>query len=94
MSCSIEASHLALRGIWKWGTYGKEGTQPMRKVLLKDLSDNHLRAILNTQDHLTEGVVKLFEQEVFYRSEQGIEVGEQEQTNGMDAVWKLAKEQD
>ena len=36
----------------KWGTYGKNGNSKLEYKLLKDLSDNHLCAILNTQESI------------------------------------------
>jgi hypothetical protein len=35
-----------------WGTYGKNGDQPLKYVLLKDMSDEHIQAILETQVHI------------------------------------------
>lgn len=36
-----------------WGTYGKNADQPLRFVLLKNMSDEHIQAILDTQFHIT-----------------------------------------
>ena len=36
-----------------WGSYGKKGNLPLRKVLLKDRPINHLKSILRTQNHIT-----------------------------------------
>lgn len=42
--------HEEFRGIFEWGTYGKNGDEPLRYIKLKDISDNHLDNIIN---HLT-----------------------------------------
>jgi hypothetical protein len=35
-----------------WGTYGKDGKQPLRYVPIKDLEADHIQAILDTQDQI------------------------------------------
>ena len=39
-----------------WGTYGKEGNQPLRWVQLDNCSDEHLQAILDTQQLVERGI--------------------------------------
>ena len=56
-----------------WGSYGKDG----KLIAIKDLSDLHICAILETQLHIkgtpTEWLLKI---EQSYRKEKGIEVRE------------------
>ena len=58
-----------------WGSYGKDGNQPRKEIFIKDLSDLHICAILETQQHIkgspTEWLLKI---EQSYRKEKGIEV--------------------
>ena len=58
-----------------WGSYGKDAKQPRKEILIKDLSDLHICAILETQLHIkgtpTEWLLKI---EQSYRKEKGIEV--------------------
>lgn len=60
-----------------WGSYGKDGNQPRKEIFIKDLSDLHISAILETQWHIkgtpTEWIMKI---EQSYRKEKGIEVKE------------------
>lgn len=60
-----------------WGSYGKDGKQPRKDILIKDLSDLHISAILETQRRIkgtpTEWMMKI---EQSYRKEKGIEVKE------------------
>ena len=60
-----------------WGSYGKDAKQPRKEILIKDLSDLHICAILETQLHIkgtpTEWLLKI---EQSYRKEKGIEVKE------------------
>ena len=46
----LKGNHV--RDWMKWGTYGKEGDQPLKYVILKDMSDEHIKAILRTQPHI------------------------------------------
>lgn len=39
--------HSGLRETYKWGTYGKNGDEPLRWVILKDIHDDHLQNIIN-----------------------------------------------
>jgi len=50
-----------------WGTYGKDGKQPFRRVALADMSTEHIKAVLRTQTHLSFEVRRLFENELLYR---------------------------
>lgn len=40
--------------VLKWGTFGKNGDEPMRVVRLVDCDTDHLKAILRTQVHITQ----------------------------------------
>lgn len=65
--------HSKIREVYTWGTYGKHGDQPLKHVALKDLSDNHIKAILETQSHLPEYMKDLFITEVNFRiNEKGV----------------------
>jgi hypothetical protein len=35
-----------------WGTYGKDGKQPFKQILIKDMDSEHLQACLNTQKNM------------------------------------------
>ena len=60
--------HDKIREVFTWGTYGKMGDQPLKFVALKDLSDNHIKAILTTQSHMPQYMRDLFINEQLYRS--------------------------
>ena len=44
--------HWAIREYFTWGTYGINGNEPKRYVALKDMTEEHIRAILQTQSHV------------------------------------------
>jgi hypothetical protein len=58
-----------VREVFTWGSYGKDGKQPRTEVKLKDMTIEHIQAILRTQQHIKGSVVEqLFKQELLYRS--------------------------
>jgi hypothetical protein len=57
----------SVRDWMKWGTYGKNGDQPLKLVLLKDMSDEHIRAILKTQFHINKFYRNAFKRELTKR---------------------------
>lgn len=58
--------HEELREVLTWGTYGKSGKEPLKRVLIKELSDNHIKAILDNCDYI--GVYKdILFNEIKYR---------------------------
>ena len=59
--------HCKIREVFTWGTYGRDGLQPKKYVLLKDLTDEHLAAILRTQTHLPAEMQKVFRDEILFR---------------------------
>lgn len=46
LSLSYGDSHAAIREVFSWGTYGPKGDQPFTLVLLKNMSEGHLKAII------------------------------------------------
>lgn len=69
LSIYLTDNHVANRDAMHWGTYGKDGKQPLTYKALCDLSTNHINAILNTQTHIEGYVRKLFETELEHRDE-------------------------
>lgn len=62
--------HEANRQAFHWGSYGKQGDQPLTWRPLCDLSTDHIEAIIATQKQLTDSWRKtLFETELKYRLE-------------------------
>jgi hypothetical protein len=45
----LEEGHEKVREVLKWGTRGKDGKQPLRYVVLKDMDTDHIQACLDTQ---------------------------------------------
>jgi hypothetical protein len=39
-------THAQIRGVKKWGTFGRYGNEPLKWIFIKDLSDSHLLHII------------------------------------------------
>ena len=51
-----------------WGTYGKNGNEPLHYKSVSNMSTNHIKAILS-QYRLADYLKEVFEKEIFFRSE-------------------------
>lgn len=70
LSVTSESSHEEIREVFTWGTYGKDGKQPRSEVKLKDMSTEHIEAVLLTQKHIFNTYVEdLFINEFEYRKQ-------------------------
>jgi len=56
-----------IREHFTWGSYGVDGMQPKKITKLKDLGEDHIKAILRTQNNLPEYMKELFRSELEYR---------------------------
>ena len=63
-----------IRDAVTWGTYGKNGDQPLRVVPVSEMSDDHVRAVLDTQKNMHPHLREVFLMELEYRIENMIEV--------------------
>lgn len=57
-----------------WGTYGKNGDQPLRCVPVSEMSNDHVQAVLDTQKHIHPNLREVLVTELEYRIENVIEV--------------------
>lgn len=65
---SIDDPIEEIREVFDWGSYGVNGDQPKRYILLKDMSDEHIQATLKTQRHiLGTPIEEVFKRELNYR---------------------------
>lgn len=70
-NCSIysDSLHALKREYFVWGNYGKDGRQPLKHILLKDLETDHITAIISTQTHLQPHIYDMFIDELKLRLE-------------------------
>jgi len=50
-----------------WGTRGKSGKEPLKFILLKDMTDEHIQSVLDTQDHISDFYRREFKKELKFR---------------------------
>ena len=67
LSVYTDDLHIEIRNVFRWGTRGKDGKQPLTYVPLKDLTTEHIEAILDTQTHIQEHIRKIFLDELSFR---------------------------
>lgn len=77
LSVSSSAPFEQIREVFAWGSYGKDGEQPLRWVLLCDMSDQHLEAVIKHVSERATWTAKLFAKEAAYRQKHCITVAEQ-----------------
>ena len=53
---------IEIREYFKWGTYGKDGKQPQKIVKLSEMSDAHIRAIL--EGNYSQYVINILKKEL------------------------------
>lgn len=58
-----------IRSHFHWGSYGKDGKQPLSYKPLKELDSDHIEAIIETQKQLPDYILGVFKKELEYRKE-------------------------
>lgn len=65
-----ENDHESIRLVLKWGTYGKQGDQPLSYVTIARMETEHLQACLDTQKAtMRPAMYKVMQDELEYRNE-------------------------
>lgn len=68
LSVYISDGHEKVREVVLWGTYGKNGDQPFKRIKLMDMETEHIKACLSTQ-RMHPGYLAAFNDELMYRGE-------------------------
>jgi hypothetical protein len=68
LSVYTDDPHEVIRERFDWGTRGKDGKSPLTFKLLKDLDNDHIMAILDTQKQIADWTRKLFIDELSHRN--------------------------
>lgn len=61
-----------IRNVFEWGSYGKDGKEPLHYVTLRCMNNIHIEKIIETQQHILPHIKKIFEKELIYRKKNGI----------------------
>ena len=56
-----------------WGTRGKKGNEPLRYISLSEMSDGHIKAIIDVYE-MQQWRKNLFEEEIKYRKKHNISI--------------------
>ena len=69
--CSLfsDDPHVVLRHDVLWGTYGKGGDDPYKLISVADMTDEHIAAILKTQQQIVPAFKRLLKEEQKFRKE-------------------------
>lgn len=78
MVVTSESSHEEIREVLTRGTYGKNGDEPYHEILLKDMTTEHIKAVIEwiSEDKWVSEDNKylpFYKQELIYREENNIE---------------------
>lgn len=65
--------HEKLREAVTWGTYGKDGTERLRYVTVKDMSDEHIKAVI-VYPKVAPWIVEILSNELEYRTQFNISI--------------------
>lgn len=65
---TTDSPHEEVRQHYRWTSYGKLGNEPAKTLALMELDTDHIHAIIETQTHLPQSIVKVFENELKHRS--------------------------
>jgi len=63
----LEDGHEAVREALTWGTYGKNGDQPLKYVKLSDMETDHIKACLDNVPTMYPQIRTAMKQELTYR---------------------------
>ena len=61
--------HELQRESFHWGTYGRDGKRARTFIAAKDMTTDHIEAVIETQDRIAPEIKELFLNELAYRKE-------------------------
>jgi hypothetical protein len=70
--------HELIRQAFCWGSYGKDGKQPIQWKPVETMTDEHIKAILETQHHISDHIRGVFEKEQEFRHDHNITIKDAE----------------
>jgi len=70
LTVTLSDTHDMVRSHMTWGTYGKNGDQPLTYVKLMDMTDGHLLACIETQHSMHPNIRQAMINETKFRCEE------------------------
>lgn len=58
-----------VRNFAEWGTYGKNGDEELKWIKVSEMSEDHIKAVISSQDHMNEAIRNVMFLELKYRDE-------------------------
>ena len=68
----LEDGHEAVREVATWGSYGKNGDEPLKYILIKDMTEEHIQNCLNNCYRMHPHYREAFENELQWRKNGGV----------------------
>ena len=70
LTVTTDDSHSVIREAVTWGTYGKNGDEPFKRVKLANMTDDHIAACIETQmATMLPALYEVMQNELEYRNE-------------------------
>ena len=67
LSLSLDDPHEQIREVVRWGTYGRDGKQPLTYIAIKDMSEDHLQACIDNVPNMRSSFRTIMVNELKYR---------------------------
>lgn len=67
LSAYLEDGHEVVREVATWGSYGKNGDEPLKYILMKDMTEEHIQNCLNNCYRMHPHYREAFENELQWR---------------------------
>lgn len=72
ITITLDDPHEQVREVVKWGTRGKNGDEPFRKVKLSEMSNAHIKAVIENQPTMYPAFKRAMMNELTYRDANSI----------------------
>ena len=72
LSVYLEDGHDVVREVATWGSYGKNGDEPLKYTLIKDMTEEHIQNCLNNCYRMHPHYREAFENELQWREVGGV----------------------
>lgn len=72
LTITTDDPHSLIREHFVWGTYGKNGDEELRYIILKDMEDEHVEAVLEYGEKWVH-IIEIFRDELRYRKAMNID---------------------
>ena len=67
-----DSEHVEKREVVSWGSYGKNGDEELHYILLKDMTTEHIEAVIRTQPQIRSWLFDTMCDELQYRRENNL----------------------